>query len=399
MTMRIGYFYKNYPEIRCIVNKTENIYVHSNSKKSFSHLMKSILWRLKLVDGWDFTATVTDLRREDVDIYHTFNAIVKTNKPYVITFESAIPRTRDTIDRRWEWDSLWTERISKKTRYYTYQLLHKNCIRLLALSNNTKDVMRYQLEAMKLSDDVVENIMKKVQVVYPPQAVNCTKKEIFSKYKVSSRPLRLIFVGNDFYSKGGAILINTLKGYDKKLFHLTIISAFRPDSTYGYSEKEQLELREYCNNQSWISVLQNIPNEDVLKLVKESDIGFLPTIQETFGYSVLEMQASGCPVVTTDVRALGETNDNLRGWQISVKKHPISREAFYHDHNELKKLQVDIENALDIVLSEILEKWTHGDMDYFIDKAEEALLSIQRNNDPVIYGRTVEKIYKEAMLH
>lgn len=205
MTMRIGYFYKNYPEIRCIVNKTENIYVHSNSKKSFSHLMKSILWRLKLVDGWDFTATVTALRREDVDIYHTFNAIVKTNKPYVITFESAIPRTRDTIDRRWEWDSLWTERISKKTRYYTYQLLHKNCIRLLALSNNTKDVMRYQLEAMKLSDDVVENIMKKVQVVYPPQAVNCTKKEIFSKYKVSSRPLRLIFVGNDFYSKGGGL--------------------------------------------------------------------------------------------------------------------------------------------------------------------------------------------------
>lgn len=112
-------------------------------------------------------------------------------------------------------------------------------------------------------------------------------------------------------------------------------------------------MREYCSNQQWITLLQNIPNDDVLKIEKDSDIGFLPTIQETFRYSVLEMQVLACSDVTTDVRTLSETNDNLRGWQILVKKHPISKEVFYHDHDELKILQIEIENALDTVILNI----------------------------------------------
>lgn len=88
--------------------------------------------------------------------------------------------------------------------------------------------MRHQLESIKLSGGVVEDIiMKKVQVVYPPHAVNCTKEDIVQKYENFSRPLQLLFVGNDFYRRG--ILINVLKKYDKNLFHLAIISTFRPD--------------------------------------------------------------------------------------------------------------------------------------------------------------------------
>ncbi|MFW2788163.1 glycosyltransferase, partial [Acinetobacter baumannii] len=50
-------------------------------------------------------------------------------------------------------------------------------------------------------------------------------------------------------------------------------------------------------------------------------IGLLPTWADTFGYSVLEFQACGCPVISTDVRALSEINNNDIGWLINVDKN------------------------------------------------------------------------------
>ena len=46
------------------------------------------------------------------------------------------------------------------------------------------------------------------------------------------------------------------------------------------------------------------------------DVGLLPTWAESYGYSVLEMQACGLPVVTTNIRALPETN--VCGWKVKL---------------------------------------------------------------------------------
>ncbi|TNT11338.1 glycosyltransferase family 4 protein, partial [Escherichia coli] len=59
-----------------------------------------------------------------------------------------------------------------------------------------------------------------------------------------------------------------------------------------------------------ISLYTNISNMSVLKLMSESSVGILPTWGDTYGYSVLEMQSFGLPVITSNVRALPEINHN-----------------------------------------------------------------------------------------
>ena len=63
----------------------------------------------------------------------------------------------------------------------------------------------------------------------------------------------------------------------------------------------------------WISYVPKLTNNETLELMKKSHIGLLPTYADTYGYSVLEFQAAGCPVITTNVRALPEINNNNLG--------------------------------------------------------------------------------------
>lgn len=72
--------------------------------------------------------------------------------------------------------------------------------------------------------------------------------------------------------------------------------------------------------QSNIKHYVRLPNQEVLKLLKNTHVGLLPTWADSFGYSVLEAQAAGCPVITTDVRAHPEINNNEIGWVMEVPK-------------------------------------------------------------------------------
>ena len=73
------------------------------------------------------------------------------------------------------------------------------------------------------------------------------------------------------------------------------------------------------------------------------------------GYSVLEMQACGCPVITTDIRALPEMNNEKCGWLIRVPKHP-STEAVYETNEDLENLKKTVRQGIDSILHEIMEE-------------------------------------------
>lgn len=393
--MRIGYILRNYPEKRCIINRTENTYVYFNLKKSFTYIVKSVFRRLGFYSAWDVYAYL-NVSSGNVDVWHTFNEIVRTDKPFVITFESAVPRNSETLERKWERGGTYEGNYSAKTGRQIQCLCQNNCKRLLALSQNAADIMRYQLEMLKVGTDVIATIMDKVEVLYPPQTVNCTLQELRNKYRPSKK-IAFVFVGNDFFRKGGAILLDVLKKFSDKKFHLTIVSSFVADSVFGYSEDERKKVAEFVQNQSWITYLQNIPNEQVLEILKKAQVGFLPTIQDTFGYSVLEMQASGCPVVTTDIRALSEINNDDMGWIISIKKHDVSKEAFYYDKNELAKAKQQIEIRLFDIIKEMIEKWEQGEVGYFENKALNCLDHISIYNNPIQYGERLSEIYQSAI--
>lgn len=391
---KIGYIYKNYPEKRCIINKSDNKYIYYNLRKNLIYKIKSLFQKLKMYNFWNKQSLIY-VPSIGVDIWHTFNQILKTEKNYIITFETAVPRNEETIERRWEWDSLYKSKFKLSKKQLRY-LEKSNCKRLLALSNNAKNIMRYQLENISSDKILNKNIMKKVEVLFPPQEELIDEKKIKNKFRTTEK-IKFIYIGNDYFRKGGYALVEALKRVSTENIELVLVTSFtKDDISYLSNEEWKAHLR-YLNMQPWIKVVSNISNEEVLNILQHQHVGFLPTIQDTFGYSVLEMQASGCPVVSTDIRALSEINNDACGWLINVKKHEISGEAFYHEEEECKRLIKGIEDRLVDVISNILTQWEMENSEYFINKANQGLKRIIDEHNPESYRKRLNMIFDSCL--
>lgn len=129
----------------------------------------------------------------------------------------------------------------------------------------------------------------------------------------------------------------------------------------------------------------------MLELCKTAHVGLLPTFADTYGYSVLEMQASGVPVITTNVRALPEINNNDCGWMATLPLNQYG-EALYsriESRNEMKhKLSVELDRIFNDIFS---------NPDSLQCKALASLDRIKRYHSPEKYGEELKKIYMDAL--
>jgi glycosyltransferase involved in cell wall biosynthesis len=90
-----------------------------------------------------------------------------------------------------------------------------------------------------------------------------------------------------------------------------------------------------------------------LELLQESHIALLPTYADTYGYFVLEAQATGCPVISTNIRALPEINPPHCGWNIEI---PLDKRnnAQLKTLAERDEVSIAIESGLEKSLRECL---------------------------------------------
>lgn len=122
-------------------------------------------------------------------------------------------------------------------------------------------------------------------------------------------------------------------------------------------------------------------------MIKESHIGLLPTWADTFGYSVLEFQASGCPVITTNVRALPEINNPKLGWMIDLDTNNLGELVI----NSSEKKQATRRKIIDSLKSIILEAL--HDKELVKQKAMEALDRIESIHSIERYNQRIKDIY------
>lgn len=91
-------------------------------------------------------------------------------------------------------------------------------------------------------------------------------------------------------------------------------------------------------------------NKEVLELLINSHVGLLPTWSDFFGYSVLDTQASDCPVITTNIRVLPEINNNNNiGWVLEVPiKEDKQADIMTQDKREVfsKILESDLKRVV-----------------------------------------------------
>lgn len=263
-----------------------------------------------------------------------FNSTNLGRNPWKVYFETKLPRLG--IAPKFLYD-IAIRRLTKD-----------NCLEIIAISQCAYDMqLKYIKKEYPQYHDVIKSKMK---VQLPPQ------KPLIDDYTQKNLPSNTIvftLVGSDFFRKGGKEVLQVfnelIPNYPQ--LQLNIVSSLNyGDYATHTTKKDYIDalniISKYPVN---INHYIRLPNSEVLELFRNSHVGLLPTWADSFGYSVLEAQASGCPVITTDICALPEINNNEIGWVIEMPKNN-NKEADIFSHENRDVFSEILESKLKSVI-------------------------------------------------
>lgn len=321
--------------------------------------------------------------QNNIDGYHVINTIMLTNKPWCCSFETMLPRGRQFLHINHK------DHFELKKGWYMEKLLKilakDNCKQLIAFSDCNLMMQNLVYNEFGRLGDILRQKTKKINV---PQILYIDKpKEIINE------KVHFLFIGNDFVRKGGQEMILALSKVRKARddFRATIITKTRNIHNYAFEQfqdtKEEIKsvLAIAENSKDWLNIYPHLPFNNILELLKKCDVGLLPTWADTYGYSILEMQACGMPVISTNVRALRETNQN--GWMINLPINWAGELSIKKrsEKNDIRKLIVD---KLAEIIDQILDNKSE-----IISKGKASYNFIKKNHSPLEYSNKIRMIY------
>lgn len=395
--MKIGITSRNYAAKRLILGKIKNAKYKNVSFLNYYLWRNAHLLFLRAIGKLNMTPEEQAsklfyefkmLFYKNYDILHFFNTINYSFKnPWVISVESGVPWTLEVIrcieKAKIDLSSLKENpEVLKALKY----LAAPNCRALLALSECSRNI---QLEILKQFPKYEKAIAKKLITLQPPQELIVNSLEE-KQVDFSAKQLKFIFVGRDFFRKGGGETINTLSRLkDEFDFKLIIISDLRIDEPKYLLNENEIEKTKNIieTNSSWIEYHSLLTNDQVLQFIKEAHVALLPTLMDTYGYSILECQACGCPVISSSLRALTEINDDRVGWLIDV---PVNRlnNPVHNTKEEIHLFRDKLETGLYNSLYHVL---THREEIKI--KAKNCIERIRNNYDSKNYCEQLLKAY------
>ncbi len=318
-----------------------------------------------------------ELMKKTDGLWHFFNTVSFGKTPWVITYETALPR--------------WETNSKKLLASGVRKLAGEPCKKLIALSECTRSIQHQFLDTNFPS--FKEQITSKITVLHPPQEL------IIADYEEKQLPEeKLIFtlIGADFFRKGGK---EVLAVFDQLLqndqpIKLNIVSTLDYDDYASRATEDDLRdaKRIISKYPDAIHHYERLPNRKVLEILKNSHIGLLPTYGDTYGYSVLEAQACGCPVITTNLRALPEINDDRCGWIIEVPKNSYG-DGILATQKERSQFYEIIVQSLHKIVNDIL-----SNSEQIRSKGEASMERIRTAHRPEDAARKLEQIYKAAFI-
>jgi glycosyltransferase involved in cell wall biosynthesis len=320
---------------------------------------------------------------------HLFNGISYGKTPWVSNFETLLPRLKSLLAKY----NLKPEALNmdaKEKRAFGV-LSGGACKQLIALSDCSRRIQLDLMSRLKIDN---HEITSKLMVLHPPQAKMV--KTYDEKGLEIAGPIRFMMVGAGFFRKGGREILRVFERLVRDYHYpieLVIISSLRMDHYAAHETEEDLVWTKevIAANRDWVTHHLSLPNTQVLDLMQSTHVGLLPTYADTYGFSVLEFQANAVPVITTNIRALPEINNEKIGWMIDVPHDPLG-EAFYQSGEQRAKLSKAIEEGLESAMHDIF-----ADLGVLRIKGIASLDKIEREHDPEKYGMRMGEIYKQAL--
>lgn len=237
----------------------------------------------------------------NVGLVHLWNRVSVGRTPWGVSFEDTLPLLNPRIHGR-------AIQLQKR------RLFSDNCRFIVGMSNFA--IRTFQ---QTLSEAEWSIISEKLHMVYPhhPKSQRNTRYPALEP----DGPLRLIFVGRDFFRKGGESALRAVEQVgDHVNLHLTVISRVEGNDYRGTppEEVDVIDVRRRLMDNPRINWIQHLRHDEVMALIEQHHIGLLPTLSDTFGYSVLEFMSLGVPSVVTNVQALPEFTGDDTGWQLKI---------------------------------------------------------------------------------
>ena len=356
MNLRVGVYSDSYPDKRMILNKVPDLQYTQivNKRENIGRALRFIGKTFPAVRQTEFFAqgvhfTLDAPYYPNIDVIHTFNRVcLHDRNRWVATFEKTFPEYFSE-------ESRINYRLMKKQLPL---ILSDKCIALFPMSQWAYNYELWLLSQFASQEEIAQ-IKSKMSILYPPQDVLISSEELNEKFRKMGK-LRFLYVGGQVKRKGGAEVLKAFhqlsQQYDS--FTLTFVGKLGDSYNNFYLDEEELkEIRAIIANADWLEYHEKLPNEEVIRLAMQAHIGLLPTMGDTFGFSVLEMQACGCPVITTDRQALPEINNDHCGWLINTRDAPLSHgdDFAHYTRDEVNKLSDLIRERLVHTISAIMD--------------------------------------------
>lgn len=231
------------------------------------------------------------------DLIHAFNRIPLGIKPYVIGFESHLPR-------------VWGLENSGYERFLFARLLAARCRRIVAISHYAARNFREGLAMAPMSHSARQALGAKLEVRLP-------NLDVPAEPPAAPHPaseFTVTFVGGHFARKGGCVVgrMAELSHLRRLPIHFNIVSSLQTGGSIWTDPSRDGFFDRYLSLLALPNVTHalSMPNGEVRSLLARSHLCLLPTFADTFGFSVPEAMAGGTPVLATAQAALPEIIDD-----------------------------------------------------------------------------------------
>lgn len=282
------------------LNKEQNQFSQKNEKIPL--LKKIRRWVIQNINPFRLAKlpVFKPLFMKDVDLIHSAEMLLWTNKPYVEDFEElSVFGGYSPAVLKWPHFKFFLKRM----------LLNPKLKKLLPW---TEEAKRGMITYFKSDPKTLNKLLEKTEVVYP--TVEPKENIVRQKRDV----VKMLFVGKLFWHKGAFETIKVFEKLSRKYnIEMTIVSKIPDEILRRYGDIKGLHL---------IEGGPQVSDEQLISMYKDADIFFYPTHMCTLGFVIMEAMSYGLPVVSTTEFAVPEMiEDGVNGF---VVENP------YSDHTD-----------------------------------------------------------------